>query len=279
MINPHPRGDWKSPALPCRNIRSSSARTLALLISTALVLVITGCASAPPGTGTGSGQGTWIGRPIGSSPAPKPAVKRAIISRALGEWEYFGRQTVVFRGNKESIPDVGYWEDDDAKHSRRVNAYWSAAGHPEIDGMDCQVPWSAAFTTWAMKRSGVPSSQFTPSIAHWEYLSQSVANAGMSGRWFVPRRVTDYAPRPGDLICSTRGSNRARTVNGYASPEMLKGRSTHCDLVVYRKGRTLEAIGGNVRNSVSKASLQLDGKGRLKSVPRRPWFIILENRL
>lgn len=272
MINSSP-----GRARPYHTTHSDLPRTLLLLISTAVVLFIAGCASAPPITV--SGQGSWMGRPIGKPPAPKPAVKRFIISHAVREWEFFGKQLVVFRGTKESIPDVGYWEDDDAKHSRRVNAYWSAAGHPELDGMHCRVPWSAAFVTWVMKRSGVPSGQFTPSIAHWEYLSQSVANAGMSGRWFIPRRVQDYAPRPGDLVCSTRGSRKARTVNGYVSPEMLEGKSTHCDLVVSRKGRKLEAIGGNVRNSVSKASLELDGKGRLKSVPRRPWFIILENRL
>ncbi|MFM1920055.1 MAG: hypothetical protein RLZZ303_1689, partial [Candidatus Hydrogenedentota bacterium] len=48
---------------------------------------------------------------------------------------------------------------------------------------------------------------------------------------------------------------------------------------VAKKGKQLEAIGGNVRNSVSKVSIAVDSKGRLKSVPRRPWFMILRNRL
>jgi hypothetical protein len=49
--------------------------------------------------------------------------------------------------------------------------------------------------------------------------------------------------------------------------------------VVRKSGQTLEVIGGNVRNSVSKSTLELDGAGRLRAVPRRPWFLILENRL
>jgi hypothetical protein len=49
--------------------------------------------------------------------------------------------------------------------------------------------------------------------------------------------------------------------------------------VVNKNGRTLEAVGGNVRNSVSKSVLELDDRGRLKPVPRRPWFLIMENRL
>jgi hypothetical protein len=234
-----------------------------------------GTASQPGAYGTL----TWAGAPIGPPPTPNPARKRAIIASADGEWRFFGRQTVVFRGRDESIPHVGDWEDDDPRHSQRVNAYWSAAGHPEIDGMDCTKPWSAVFITWVMRRAGVPESQLQPAIAHWEYLAQSIQDAGLPGRWFVPRRVADYSPRPGDLICSTLGKRRARTIDGYISAEGLRGTSTHCDLVVAKRGRELEAIGGNVRNSVSKVSLELDGKGRLKRVPRRPWFMILQNRL
>jgi hypothetical protein len=60
---------------------------------------------------------------------------------------------------------------------------------------------------------------------------------------------------------------------------MLWRTNTHCDLVTSIHGRHLEAIGGNVRNSVSKISVELDTRGRLQTVPRRPWFMILENRL
>ena len=31
--------------------------------------------------------------------------------------------------------------------------------------------------------------------------------------------------------------------------------------------------------SVSKTTLELDGQSRLRQTPRRPWFMILENRL
>jgi hypothetical protein len=239
-----------------------------------VALVLAGCATTPP-----DGKGTWAGRPIGPPPAARPALKRAIIATANAEWAYFDRQTVVFRGTEESIPHVGDWEDDDQRHSRRINAYWRAAGHPEIDGMDCSKPWSAVFITYLMQRAGVPDTQLRPAIAHWEYLSQAVAAAPRPGRWFVPRRVADYAPRPGDLICASRGLRRPRMTNGDITSRQLRGLSTHCDLVVATKGRRLEAIGGNVRNSVSKVSVGLDGRGRLKPIPRRPWFIILENRL
>ena len=90
----------------------------------ALCLSLIGCATAPPPPE----PGTWAGRSLGPPPPPNPAVKQALISRATGEWEYFGRQTVVLKRTGESIPHVGSWEDDDAAISQRVNTYWRAAG-------------------------------------------------------------------------------------------------------------------------------------------------------
>ena len=266
-------------AMPvCRSHHPRLGQTLARLIAPLLVLALVACTTGPLTTG-GEGGATWSGRPIGSPPAPNPALKRAMIASATAEWDYFGRQTVVYRGSEESIPHVGYWEDDDSGHSRRVNAYWRAAGQPRLSGLDCNQPWSAAFISWVMRDAGVPASQFRPAIAHWVYLSQAIDEAGLPGRWFVPRRVSDYSPQPGDLICSSRGPRRPRMINGYTTASLLRNTNTHCDLVVATKGGRIEAIGGNVRNSVSRISAELDSQGRLQSNPRRPWFIILQNRL
>jgi len=242
----------------------------------ALGLVLAACAAPDR---EGYPPGNWAGRPIGSPPVPKPDVKRAIISRAKREWEFFGRQTVVMKGSKESIPNVGAWEDDGSKYSRRVNDYWRAVGKPRIDGMDCRQPWSAAFMGWVMGGAGVPESQFPRVPAHWIYLSRMIREAAYPGRYFVPRRISDYSPNQGDLICAYRSGSHPRSSDGYTSAWGLQGTPTHCDLVVRKDDRILEAIGGNVRNSVSKVTLELDSAGRLQSVPRRPWFLILENRL
>ncbi|EXJ13293.1 hypothetical protein D779_3884 [Imhoffiella purpurea] len=216
---------------------------------------------------------------MGAPPAPNPGLKRRIVERAEGEWEYFGRQTVVHRGEEESIPHVGYWEDEDALRSGRVNSYWRAAGKPGLDGMDCQRPWSAAFMSWVMQSSGVPSIQFARTTAHWIYLARMIDAAPLPGRYFVPRRIVDYSPEPGDLICASRKPSRVFSIHGYATARSLYGVSAHCDLVVGKEGRTLESIGGNVRNSVSKSRLELDAQGHLKPTKRRPWFVIMQNRL
>jgi hypothetical protein len=202
-----------------------------------------------------------------------------MISLAEREWEYFGRQTVVMKDKEESIPHVGAWEDDDARYSGRVNTYWRAVGKPGLYGVNCRQPWSAAFMSWVVERAGVPESQFPRVPAHWVYLTRMIEDAPLPGRYFVPRRIADYSPAPGDLICAYRGSARPSGSGGYASPRSLRSLPAHCDLVVTKKGRTLEVIGGNVRNSVSKVTLELDSRGRLRPVPRRPWFLIIQNRL
>ena len=183
--------------------------------------------------------GTWAGRPIGTPPAANPAVKRAMISRATREWQFFGGQRVIMEGRKESIPEVAAWEDDDSRYSSRVNRYWRAVGKPSIYGVDCRQPWSAAFMGWVMGAAGVPESQFLRVPAHWIYLSSIIENAVYPGRYFVPRRVTDYSPNPGDLICAYRGHSRRFSTSGYATAEALRDTPTHCDLVV-RETRVLK---------------------------------------
>jgi hypothetical protein len=253
-----------------------SGRSRSAGLAATLVLVLAGCATPPlPPEGLLS----WTGRPIGQPPTPDPAVRQALLARADEEWRFFGRQVVILRGDEESIPHVGAWEDDDGAYAGRVNAYWRVVGKPSIGGMDCQYPWSAAFISWLMWEAGVPDEQFPAAPAHGIYIARIVNEAIYPGRYFVPRRVEDYSPDPGDLICAYRGPVRPAVLEDHVSPDTFRGTNTHCDLVVAKAGQVLEAIGGNVRNSVSKSTLELDGAGRLQAVPRRTWFLILQNRL
>ncbi|QIK37505.1 DUF2272 domain-containing protein [Caldichromatium japonicum] len=247
-------------------------------VAAALLALFMASCAAPPVLPPVSG-GSWLGHPIGTPPLPNPRLKQAIIHQAEQEWRFFGRQEVVFAGGIESIPLVGDWEDDGPRQSERVNAYWRAVGHPELTGMDCQKPWSAAFIGWVMQEANVPMDQFRPTIAHWEYLAELIARAPEPGRYFVPRRIQDYSPEPGDLICASRPPFQPLLIDGYIDPMSLGGLKAHCDLVVHKQGRTLEAIGGNVRNSVSRVRLELDPQGHLQPLSRRPWFLIMQNRL
>lgn len=207
-----------------------------------------------------------------------PPTRDRILALAISEWFYFGRQSVIYDGDKESIPLVGFWEDE-SPYAQRINQYWRAVGMPERTGRNCEQPWSAAFVSWVMATAGVPKERFPPSEAHWMYLSRIIRNAESPNAVFVPRRIHDYAPRPGDLICASRGSSITPPFVQSPFLETIEHTKLHCDIVVEKHGRTLEAIGGNVRNSVSKNILKLDKKGHLQPIARRPWFVVIENRL
>jgi len=224
--------------------------------------------------------------PAGAQPIAEPAEKvrplspmtRGIVAVAKREWEYFGKQLVVYQGDEESIPHVGYWEDDDS-HAYRVGTYWSAVNMPGLDGYDCKQPWSAAFISYVMQGAGVPAYLFPPSRAHWVYLKYVIADSAGPARSLVPHGIREYKPMPGDLICATREHFGAPMIRGASDAIFLENNKLHCDIVVARQGSTLEAIGGNVRNSVSKSLLTLDSKGYLQPIKRRPWFLVIENRL
>jgi hypothetical protein len=206
-----------------------------------------------------------------------PPIKTRILALAISEWLYFGQQAVIYDGDNESIPHVGFWEDEPV-YSQRVNQYWRAVGMPERTGRNCEQAWSAAFVSWVMATAGVPKDRFPPSEAHWMYLSRIIRNAESPNAVFVPRRIHDYTPRPGDLICASRGSSTISPFLERPFLETIEHTKLHCDIVVAKHGRTLEAIGGNVRNSVSKNVLKLDRNGHLRPTLRRPWFLVIENR-
>lgn len=204
--------------------------------------------------------------------------KKAIINVANREWDYFGQQRVIYQSNEESIPHVGYWEDDDT-HVYRVNTYWRAVDMPGLDGNDCRQPWSAAFVSWVMLTAGVPSFLFPPSRAHWVYLEHIIRGSDGPSRSFVPHDIKTYKPQPADLICASREYLPPPTIRKPSDASFLDNTKLHCDIVVARNDDTLEAIGGNVRNSVSKSILTLDSSGHLQPTKRRPWFIVIENRM
>lgn len=205
------------------------------------------------------------------------SAKTRLLQLAEREWEFFGRQTVVITADQESIPHVGIWEDEDDARSDRINGYWQAVGEPELTGRNCDQAWSAAFIIWLMRFAGVPENRFPSAISHRVYISQFLAET--PNPLFVPHTLGEYLPKPADLICAIRENSVSLTPGQLPTPADLEQAKLHCDIVVEIDGRSLQAIGGNVRNSVSRTYLELSPQGQLQPTPRRPWFLILENRL
>lgn len=167
---------------------------------------------------------------------------------------------------------AGYWRE-----SGTLNALGSLPGASSCiaplgsryTDSDCRAflvdnPWSAAFISWVMVRSGVPG--FNASPRHIDYIRQAYNGAS-------PYRLTDPAtekPAPGDLLCFLR--DRRETLSHAGLVQALGNGSvghwkSHCEVVVSANmggDQTLYLIGGNVMNTVAMRMLKLDRAGRIE---------------
>lgn len=274
----------ENAAAACRPWEMETVKRLLFLLF--IVLSLTACAGKPKKAATPSpppvraeAPSLRQAPPLPSYRYPSRSIKNRILMLARHEWDYFGQQRVIYDEEGESIPRVGVWEDEDELHSDRVNLYWRAAQKPGIDGHDCRQPWSAAFISWVMSAAGVPELLFPPASAHWVYLSQILNGGHVQDEIFIPRTIHEYSPEPGDLICATREWVVSPYISEPPPAYLLENTKLHCDIVVEKNAQTLYAIGGNVRNSVSRSELKLTTEGYLQPTRTRQWFLVVENRL
>lgn len=244
-----------------------------------LIAVLSGCASREPAPAALDGPATW----------------RRTLEIANGEWRRFGEQVVYYRygddgGETRIIDPVRLWEDDRKAYDALLD-YWSAVGEDRTTfqswggcqgdwAQKCpwQLPWSAAFISYIMASAGIPESEFRADAEHWDYVRHLISRSKNPGAVFGPAPIEAYAPQPGDLICKTRaGATPPDPAKLIAEPTKFGGSlPMHCDLVVANNGTTIEAVGGNVLNSVSKSMIPaMDGK--LIAGRAGKWFVILRN--
>ena len=192
--------------------------------------------------------------------------KKRLVDVANGEWKLFGYQTI---GKDGKLSRVGTKENKNG-WSKRVGDYWSSVGS-SLDGKDRGVPWSSAFISFVMSTAGNPFGiPFIKSSAHNKYIREYIANRkeGRLNAAFVGYRISEVSPKVGDLVCYGREGQ-----GGYDATNSYKG---HCDIVVAKRPGEIEAIGGNVSDSVTKRILSTDKKGRLID-RNNNWFAIIKN--
>jgi hypothetical protein len=130
-----------------------------------------------------------------------------------------------------------------------------------------------------MKEAGAESS-WPGTGSHAHYIRIATQNRSRRSGHFWARRLTEYSPRPGDLVCNSLESGTdfdRQPDRNYAS---------HCDIVVDVRDGWIAVVGGNLSNSVAKRALMTDFDGRLVNPqPRhfdpavRNWFVVIETRL
>ena len=221
--------------------------------------------------------------------------RRTAVTTALREWRLFGSpvhdETPGSRLplSAEEMPSrqEGLWQ--------RVGDYWWVSQTPgtrfsqwtgKTDENGEEFPaeaadryaWSAAFISYVMRVSGA-GGRFPYAPAHATYINAArLENSGDEAGWaIVAQRPEDYAPRPGDLICT--GRDQAAGIGFDDLPAHFPG---HCDIVVATQPGELRVIGGNVASSVSMKHVPVTGTGRLADPngvvldERYPWFVVLQ---
>ncbi|MBD1995218.1 DUF2272 domain-containing protein [Leptolyngbya sp. FACHB-541] len=183
---------------------------------------------------------------------PLSAAKEALISAAVTEWLRF---------------KLGSGLETKDPYYKYIGEYWRALDLPH-DGRDTEIYWSAAFISFVARKAGYENFKF--SIAHHSYIRDSIEKriSGDTNSSFWGFRLNEHKPQLGDLVCLWRGTP-------VIFDDLPSEFSSHCDIIVDVRDTEVRALGGNVGDSVSMNTFQLDLDGFLKPTGRV--FAILRN--
>ncbi len=197
---------------------------------------------------------------------------QALVQQAREEWEFFGHQRWKLDGSlikgRQEYED-GAWQ--------RIGDYWKniGGGYANLTGKDRGYPWSAAFISFCMRAAGA-GSNFPYSAGHARYINKAISNhlAGKMAEPIVGQRLTQYAPKVGDLIGYWRGA----TPITFDSAPSIGWYESHTDIVVDVAPGVLSSIGGNVSDGVTLREVRLGGDGKIVDQAQN-WFVTVENRM
>jgi hypothetical protein len=250
---------WQ-PTRRCSS-HTSTRRLPAILFLVLVALGLAGCGSSDRG----------------GIDEPAPSNRTAYV--AWKEWTRFGRSTVVYGGGANGHLNRAGVTERSEPLSSKIGDYWGACGHPEWNGRNSSRPWSGAFVSWVMSQSGVSASAFPRAGRHGEYLSALYDRThGRRGASFALHTPNEYAPKPGDLVCTGTAGSTWRNADPRTARRRIDNSATHCDVVIAVRGGFVHAVGGNVKDSVTLSLYPVDSRGRLANTPGKLWFMVVENR-
>ncbi|MEL6450696.1 MAG: DUF2272 domain-containing protein [Pseudomonadota bacterium] len=189
---------------------------------------------------------------------PLSAKVEAALDIAAYEWERFER---------------GAGKETQAPYFRYVGEYWAALGLA-YDGRDTSKPWSAAFISFLFREAGYTGMTFA--AAHARYINEAIVarQAGDTSRDFHGYRLTERVPQIGDLIARRRTSATYIDYDYAATHNAFK---SHTDMVVAVGAGYVDAVGGNLSNSVNVVRYRTGPSGYLDSQNGK-LFAVLQNR-
>lgn len=144
---------------------------------------------------------------------------------------------------------------------------WRNVGYGDSDAKNAianETPWSAAFISWLFK----DYPDFSRSGSHSYYIVDARENEKNASGNFRLKRINNYRPKIGDIVCKNRSTGN------FTYDSIYKGGISHCDIVTKVNKDSIETIGGNVSDKITKRVVPLkDGY-----INKSGYFAIIENR-
>ncbi len=153
--------------------------------------------------------------------------------------------------------------------------YWKSVGisfsenQMQSSSVQSTYPWSSAFISWLFYKSGAKD-QFPYASSHAGYFQKAKANRTNKNAPLRGFRVSEYAPKIGDLVVYTREDGKGYETSGYFA--------SHGELVIETGKNYIKAIGGNVSNKVKISTYKTDQNGKLAG-NNAPFFMVIQNNI
>jgi len=201
--------------------------------------------------------------------APGAAPMPAVVAAAKAEFDRFH----------------GIDEGTQPLRGRIADYYEAGGGSRDLDPTLNENAWSAAFVSFCVKQSGATADQFKFNLSHSVYVRAAIANEDANRGVFRGHRITEHAPKLGDLIHHNRSGGTlsfefARDNTGYPSHAAIV-----VDFQMVNGVRNAVTIGGNEglaggSGTVGKKFFALDANGFLDQSKIGPKLIcVIENQL
>jgi hypothetical protein len=217
------------------------------------------------GSDSGFVFGSYVRQPV----APEIEV---LLRNSVDQWIRFEKG----KANEENSPYYTY-----------VGEMWNFIGL-NYDGRSKypsgeEVPWSAAFISFVVGKSGKKYSDFKFDASHSTFVHDAIQARILdrTNRPFWGYRISERKPELGDIVAR----NRAGNSYSFDYAENHSSYKSHSDIVVEVGDHMIRVMGGNVGDTVSISSISgsdnlqeydLDGDGCIK--PGQKVIAILKNR-
>ena len=195
-----------------------------------------------------------------------------LVRIAEQEWQRWGYSSKGLAGEGANVGGV----EAKLPFVNHVNDYWRAVDQPTWNGLTAK-PWSAAFISFCFKQAGA-GERFPYNTAHAGYCGAIVRKPAKYPGLSLLDPITT-APKLGDLVFAARASKDCVAppkTHAEAMQWLNQGKwfCSHADIVSSIAERSIEVIGGNVQDSVTRTRLATDADGRLRD-SRHVWLAVV----